>query len=69
MPPTDRVEIVRLTYDVFIVTAYDLFGRTIRQRQYATGSSGSRRRFAIEQAKQWANRWGLWFDERTCIFN
>lgn len=58
MPQT--VEIVRHTYDEFEVTAYDLFGRVIGKRWYRYGRN--RRQWAIEQARQWAQRFYLSFD-------
>jgi len=63
MPPTDRVEIVRLTHEIYIVTAYDLFGRTMRVRRFEFGRK--RREWAIEQARQWAEQFGLWHDEQV----
>lgn len=58
----DCVEIVRHTYDVFELTAYDFLGRTIRHRMIEAGSPQNRRKWAIQQAEQWAETLGLWFD-------
>ncbi len=61
--PTNKVEIVRLTYGFFVVTVFDLFGRKVRERQSPQFSTETKRReWAIEQAKQYAETFGVWFD-------
>lgn len=60
MPPTNCVEVVRHTYDCFEVVAYDLFGRIVRHRMYVAGKK--RRQWAIQQATEWADQLGLWWD-------
>ena len=56
---TNCVEVVRHTYDCFEVVAFDLFGRELGHRMFAYGKH--RRRFAIEQAESYAERFGLYF--------
>lgn len=66
--PNNKVEIVRLTYGVFVVTVFDLFGREVRVRQSPRFSTETRRREgALEQARQYSETFGVWFDER--IYN
>lgn len=64
--PTNCVEVVRLTYGWYVVTAFDLFGRRVRQRQSpAFSTEGRRRAWAIKQAELYAEQFGLWFDGRV----
>jgi|AntRauTorcE11897_2_1112592.scaffolds.fasta_scaffold35744_2 hypothetical protein len=60
--PTDKVEIVRHTYDCYEVTAYDVFGRVVGHRMFSYGRR--RREWAIQQAESWADRFMLWHDEK-----
>ena len=64
--PCDKVEIVRLTYGFYVVTAFDLFGRQLAINQSPRLSTETKRReWAIEQARLYAERWGLWVDDIT----
>ena len=57
------VQQVRVTMDgpVYDVRAYDMFGQLVRHRRYSYGSR--RREWANEQARQWAKRYYLYFEE------
>lgn len=62
--PHAKVEIVRLTYGWFVVSAYDMFGAKIKESQspWFLSTETRRKEWAIEQAKQWAERFYLWLD-------
>lgn len=63
--PVSKVEVVRLTYGVFVVSAFDWLGQKIKEAQSPGLSTESRRRaWAIEQAKQWGERFYLWVDPK-----
>ena len=59
--PSQVVEVIRHTYDAYEVVAYDIFGRLIRRRWFEHGRR--RKEWALEQARQWAERYYLRFDE------
>jgi hypothetical protein len=56
----NTVYIARHTYDSFEVVALDMFGKIVGHRMYRFGRR--RREWAIEQARQWADRFYLYFD-------
>lgn len=63
--PTSKVEIVRLTYGVYVVSAFDLLGKKIKEAQSPELSTETRRRaWAVEQAKQFGDRFYLWVDPK-----
>lgn len=64
--PTSKVEIVRLTYGHYVITAFDLFGRVVAERGSPRfGCESKRRAWAVAQAEQWAERFGLWLDPKV----
>lgn len=58
---TDRVEVIRHTYDCFEVVAHGIYGNIVGHRMYCFGSAANRRQWAIEQAEQWADKFYLYF--------
>lgn len=57
---SQAVHVIRLYGGHYEVIALDSFGRTLRHRTYRYGSK--RRQWAVEQARQWAERFYLYYD-------
>lgn len=63
--PSNTIQIVRLTYGHYVVTAIDIAGRTIAVAGSPRYSTETRRRqWAQEQAAQWSEKHYIPIDER-----
>jgi hypothetical protein len=62
--PMNKIEIVRHTHGHFEITVYGLYGEKLRHVMAPMWlkTEGKRRKWALEQAAQWAERFYVHFD-------